>query len=410
MRSETVLTKLNAWRPQLLQRRLPLLADSTASRESISMNRPADQIALLGTRIHRAIRAAAAGTTDDWALDAVLTRIFARPPVSRMQVEELLGPEVVDELIQIGVLVREGRQRVRLRLALRLVSGNLIVTDLPRSFHSLPSDYVDPLWEAPVLAQMLLQGNGGDALDMGSGSGVLALVYAASGGRVYGADLNPRALALSNFNAALNGRDSLTFTRSDLFEAYGDQTFDRIVFNAPVGHEFAATDLLRAGEGILESFFRQIPERLAPGGVAQVNLCGMDWGSETFLARMDRWLGPLASQFQYVFLEQKRVERGRWFAMHRMRGTLSTRRNCFACKAIVRGWLTLRRTPGRPSWSVATNYHDWIAQEAVGSGTALIQALLDASAAGARNLDSTLSPPLQRVLDSARRIARAYDS
>ena len=183
MRSETVLTKLNAWRPQLLQRRLPLLADSTASRESISMNRPADQIALLGTRIHRAIRAAAADTTDDWALDAVLAQIFARSPVSRMQAEELLGPEVVDELIQIGVLVREGRQRVRARLALRLVSGNLIVTDLPRSFHSLPSDYVDPLWEAPALAQMLLRGSGGDALDMGSGSGVLALVYAASGGR-----------------------------------------------------------------------------------------------------------------------------------------------------------------------------------------------------------------------------------
>ena len=99
MRTKTVLTKLNAWRPQVLQKRLPLLADSTASRESISMNRPADQIALLGTRIHRAIRAAAAGTTNDWALDAVLAQIFARPPVSRMQVEELLGPEVVDELV-----------------------------------------------------------------------------------------------------------------------------------------------------------------------------------------------------------------------------------------------------------------------------------------------------------------------
>jgi hypothetical protein len=215
-------------------------------------------------------------------------------------------------------------------------------------------------------------------------------------------------------NAALNGCSGVTFVRSDLFAAFGERRFDRIVFNAPVGDEFVGTDLLHAGETILAAFFRQLPNQLAPGGIAQVNLCGMDWAGESLLSRIDRWLGAAAAQFQYVFLEQWRINSGRRFALHRLGGTLKTGRNCFACKAIVRGWITLRRRPQAPSWTLATQYHDWVATEPSGATAALISAMLNAdlhaTVVGGTDSGQILSHPLTQLLRLARPVTRAHET
>jgi Ribosomal protein L11 methyltransferase (PrmA) len=154
---------------------------------------PALQLAALGAQIHLAIRAAVGGTCDERALDARLIEFMSAPSIGQAQAAALFGHDVLAALMRHGVLAPAPDDRICARFALRLVNGSLIITDLPSDRPKLPELYVDPLWESASLARMLVDADGGDALDMGSGSGVLSLALASGSRHVYGADLNPRA-------------------------------------------------------------------------------------------------------------------------------------------------------------------------------------------------------------------------
>src|SRR5436190_58154 len=84
-----------------------------------------------------------------------------------------------------------------------------------------------------ALAQMMIPRRVERALDLGAGGGVLALLAARLAGHVAAVDLNPRAAAMTRFNAALNGVANVESRTGDLFEPVEDQTFDLIVCNPP---------------------------------------------------------------------------------------------------------------------------------------------------------------------------------
>jgi release factor glutamine methyltransferase len=87
-----------------------------------------------------------------------------------------------------------------------------------------------------ILAEALLGADlrGRSFLDMGTGSGPIALVAAKRGARVTACDVNARAVLLTRTNAALNGL-SVEVIESDLFSSplLEGRTFDEIVFNVP---------------------------------------------------------------------------------------------------------------------------------------------------------------------------------
>ncbi|MGE5187435.1 MAG: HemK2/MTQ2 family protein methyltransferase [Betaproteobacteria bacterium] len=72
-------------------------------------------------------------------------------------------------------------------------------------------------------------------LDLGTGSGILAVLAAKKGGLVVAVDLNPHAIRCAHENAKLNHVQSkISFVQADLFTALvSDSTFDVILFNAP---------------------------------------------------------------------------------------------------------------------------------------------------------------------------------
>jgi len=72
-----------------------------------------------------------------------------------------------------------------------------------------------------------------DALDVGTGCGIQALLAARHAGRVTATDSNARALAFARFNAALNGVINVTFVEGDLFEPIAGERFDLVVANPP---------------------------------------------------------------------------------------------------------------------------------------------------------------------------------
>ena len=72
-------------------------------------------------------------------------------------------------------------------------------------------------------------------LDLGTGSGILAVLAAKTAGSVVAVDLNPYAIRCAKENAKHNRMMSkISFLQSDLFSAFAAGTqFDVVLFNAP---------------------------------------------------------------------------------------------------------------------------------------------------------------------------------
>jgi release factor glutamine methyltransferase len=109
---------------------------------------------------------------------------------------------------------------------------------------------------------------GDRVLDMGTGSGVNAILAASKAATVVAVDINPSAVEAARANANANGVD-VEVRESDVFENV-DGAFDLIVFDPPFRWfkprsrlEAATTDENYAA---LTRFFAKVDDYLAPGG------------------------------------------------------------------------------------------------------------------------------------------------
>ncbi len=134
---------------------------------------------------------------------------------------------------------------------------------------------------------------GRTALDMGSGTGFIALYLRSRGWRCMGVDVNGTALQCADRNARANNMQ-LKFKYSDLFSDVSG-LFDLIVFNPPLGHtsapaaplEFVKSLMPRNNRVViaiayffvgkqrrelLRRFLEQVPRHLEQGGVVMMSL------------------------------------------------------------------------------------------------------------------------------------------
>ncbi|WP_375388290.1 methyltransferase [uncultured Amnibacterium sp.] len=128
-----------------------------------------------------------------------------------------------------------------------------------------------------TLAQILVPTGDGAVLDLGTGSGIQALIVARSATRVVATDVSQRALGFARLNAALNGV-RLDLRLGSLYEPVAAERFDRIVSNppfvitprAPGVPEYTYRDGGLPGDGLVEAVVRGAGAHLAAGGVAQL--------------------------------------------------------------------------------------------------------------------------------------------
>ncbi len=93
-------------------------------------------------------------------------------------------------------------------------------------------------------------------LDMGTGSGILAITAAKEGAEVAAVDIDPGVLEDARRNARETGvEDSIEFIESDLFENV-EGRFDFIVFNPPYlpGERYSALDGGETGIELTKQF------------------------------------------------------------------------------------------------------------------------------------------------------------
>jgi release factor glutamine methyltransferase len=109
--------------------------------------------------------------------------------------------------------------------------------------------------------------DGKKVLDMGTGSGILAVTAAKKGAEVTAVDIDPEALEDAEMHARDESVEGIEFVQSDLFENL-DSKFDLIVFNPPYlqGEDYLALEGGEKGIELTVQFLEQAPDYLAENG------------------------------------------------------------------------------------------------------------------------------------------------
>jgi HemK-related putative methylase len=129
-----------------------------------------------------------------------------------------------------------------------------------------------------------------DVLDMGTGSGVGAIVAARHARRVVAVDINPAAVRCARINAQINqAEDRMDVRIGDLFEPVAGQRFHLVLFNPPFLHAQPRNQrdsAWRATE-VAGRFAAGLGDHLLPGGMALVVLSTFGDGLR-FLQQLDQ--------------------------------------------------------------------------------------------------------------------------
>lgn len=116
---------------------------------------------------------------------------------------------------------------------------------------------------------------GATVLDLGTGSGVLAVAAARSARSVVAVDLNPAAVRCARINALLNGvEDRVEVREGDLFDPVAGERFDVVLCNPPFyrGEPRTLLDGALFSTDFAERFSGALSLHLTPQGVALVVL------------------------------------------------------------------------------------------------------------------------------------------
>jgi methylase of polypeptide subunit release factors len=206
-------------------------------------------------------------------LGTVVRALFLQLPVPRADLAGALGERAAEALESIGFAERADLYRPHARI---LPVGDLYVAsdDYPQQDgRDDPPDYVAAYTLTSRVCDCLTpRMRGARALDVGTGSGVQALLAARHVSHVVATDINPRALAFTEVNAALNGLTNVEVRLGSLFDSVAGERFDLITCNPPYvvspENRWAYRDSGLQGDEISRRVMLAAADHLADGGYA----------------------------------------------------------------------------------------------------------------------------------------------
>src|SRR5579871_1609506 len=144
-------------------------------------------------------------------------------------------------------------------------------------------------------------------LDLGTGSGICAMVAARRSERVVAVDINPAAVRCARLNALLNHLETRIEVREgDLFAAARGTRFDLVLFNPPFieGSPRDARDCAWRARGLAGRFASELSRHLTPTGRALVLLSTFG-RAERFLAALEAHAFDTQLRSQRTFVNER---------------------------------------------------------------------------------------------------------
>lgn len=295
---------------------------------------------------------------------ATLAKLFRLgKPVDGSDAARALDPVGTDALVRMDLAELDGGA-VRPLARISVYEDVLVASDVMAA--SDPADLVTgPSPAARRVERLTIRRPVRAALDLGTGSGLQALLTSRHAERVVAVDVNERALAFALFNAALNGRSNIDFRKGSWFEPVGDDRFDLIVANPPYvvspDSEFLYRDGELAADAVTQQLLLDVPAHLEEGGFAHVMGNWTHGRDEDWRAPVEAWLAgsgcdalllnyasvdPVlyAAQWNFLFLGEGRgpffAAVDRWLDYYRREGI----------ETITEGMVVLRRRAGGRNW------------------------------------------------------------
>lgn len=237
------------------------------------------------------------------AVDTLLMLWIENEDVGVDALRQHVSSEFIDALVASGLAEMEGAL-LRSKLCLFPCYGKFIVTD--RASKNKAINQVMWLWgESYILGGMVKRTPRMRAIDVGTGSGVHAILAGDHCESVVGVDINPRALEFARFNAALNGASNVEFVLSDLFDGV-EGGCDLLLANPPYlpdgeagrGENFWSGG--REGTRILSGIVEAVPERLEGRGTAHLIALYPNAPGTTIREHFDAWLGGRVEDYDVL--------------------------------------------------------------------------------------------------------------
>ena len=300
-------------------------------------------------------------TREGTPLDTLVRLFLIRQAVPVAVASPVLAPLPPEDWVNAGLLVSDGSE-VRAVVEVVPHQGLILAADWP------DATVADPVMGVAdstlALAKLTVRRRVQHALDLGAGCGLQTLLMAGHGDRVTATELNPRAVRLARFNAAVNGVGNVESLTGDWFAPVSGRTFDLIVCNPPFaiapdrGPLHSQTG--RPSDELFRHLVRTAPQHLTEGGYFQmvgswVQTTGEDW--------RDRLAGWFAGCGCDAWVLHTDPEDATAYALQRAHddgGTANETARRFdewmayagreRIEAVCNGVVTLRRRSGRANW------------------------------------------------------------
>jgi len=301
-------------------------------------------------------------------LETLIRLFILGQPVDASATRAALAPMTPEKWAAMG-LIEIAASEVRALVQLRCYQGMVVAYDFARRGPGgLRGDYVMGVSASSlVLAGMTVRRQINAALDVGSGCGIEAFLAARHSRRVVAVDYNPRAVAMTRFNAALNQLDNVECRQGDMFAPVAGDAFDLIISNPPFiispdhSHMFlnSGTD----GDDACRRIVKQAPRFLEEGGYCIFNANWEVTEGEDWRKRLAGWFEGSAcdglalhhgtkepAEYAAQWIETESEEPAEFQrAFDRWMNYYAARR----ISGLAAGVIVMRRASGRANWFAA---------------------------------------------------------
>lgn len=253
------------------------------------------EVARSGGRVDvaHAMRRTAGGTPLE-----ILVRLFVLGrPVKRVEVERALPSVPIESLEAAGLLGNVDADNIRSSMTILPIDDLLITHDhgVEDDSSAGRKDVVMGIGLSSIaVARLSVRRQDKTALDLGTGSGYLALTASRHVESVTATDLNERALDFVAWNAKLNGVSNIETRHGNLYEPARDECFDLILGNPPFAispeSAYQFRDSGMPGDSLSEQVLVGAAERLTEGGVAVMTCSWRHESREDCHARPEGWI------------------------------------------------------------------------------------------------------------------------